>query len=153
MFEWQQHNSATCSGVTPDLHRSKCLPVPTLLPYFASHSCDSLWWVIQRFCWEPSSCTHDARSRTVSSGASCCKGWDVLPMCSEPGSPALHRTALLVTSSSSVIWGDPILLWREHVPMSQEESISSSALINVQAYTAFSMNLLVVLQYIINLRQ
>lgn len=37
--------------------------------------------------------------------------------------------------------------------MSREENISSSAHINVWAYTASSINLLVVPQYIINLRQ
>lgn len=70
--------------------------------------------------------------------------------CPRSQDPALP---LLGTASPLVILGNSALLWREHRAMSWEENISSSAHINVWAYTASSMNLLVVLQYIINLRQ
>lgn len=136
MSKWQQHNSAglqwsyswftSVQGRVPACSHSPSLVRFSQLWFFMTNNKKILLRAQLLHAW----CT-EQNCKFRSPGASRREAWDVLPTSLEPGSPASRRTALLVTSSSLVILGSSVLLWREHLPMSWEENISSSAHINV----------------------
>lgn len=165
MSKWQQCNSAdlqrSCSWFTPvqesvpACSRSPSLVCSSQLWFFMSNNKKILLsaqllqaWRTEQNCGfgSPRASCWGACNVPMLGCVQCAHAGLWCPSHHPQAGNAQRRAAFLVPSFS-------LVLWRECVPMSREENISSSAHINVWAYTASSINLLVVPQYIINLRQ